>query len=1819
MGNQDETITEDTPNSKLKKQNDELVQSQKENEDLRKQIRELQSSRKSKTGAVRSPKTKRKKRVMVIDSSDSDCTDSSSSTSSVVELSDGKSKVKRSKTVISRSTNNVETPTMKSGIKYSDWVHWVRVWQHSVKISRKEQAMLLLQALPLQTERFGNLQKLVADNLGIEANIKCKEGVENIIKELDKLFKEEEFPALITFMRKWETLAQKQGQIEVFFQEVKSLTRDAKDTFGLVIPPMMVAAKLMTGCTELSPEHFAAIAASVDFTVNSKGAKDADPNRNIDVRVEKEIRKFINNIGSLSAGVNKNKPKNVHLADVDCLGNKTVTENRKHTTAHALSDDDQSSSMDEEQIEVFINKLQRKKEDLRKKSGASKFKIPKFSSSSKSDSTSHRVPTSAEKEFYKKKRERKLRLMREGKCIQCESDQHVIADCADYKKIQAENKKRIEAKGGKWISWEERKAKQQANFRAKQVQLASKVSKVSRRDAIQSSNIQSRSLSRMNSESSTHNTEGDILKEYRSRSSSRSPSPRYSRFKTSDTQKLYSVKNGVVQNYLCSSLTGHTFDENDEKQVYKHSLMTQSRRHAYNINLVASSPDRAVADSGCEQAVSGVKWMMEYYDQLSNEDKDDVQILPSTSSFKFGPGPLILSQGTVIMPAYVAGFRKEIAFDIVPADVPLLLSLQNLKSLNLAIQYSNNGKDTAVHNGVMFELELSQGHHWISLSKLGSEKTVISKISHTEESTEYAESQIMSTLRSVDNDFATSLLTKSSVFSTDDENCLKELKKVHAIQGHMGRDRLEANLKRANEWNPRFKKLLDTLYSTCPNLTCRSTNHIKRGPVAAFPQANKLGDIVAADLKIRSDGKSILYLVDYATSFCLATFIDNKSCREITEKIIMLWYGIGLPRIGMLLTDNGSEFNGIQLNEFLSRFNTVKRNTSPYHPEMNGKCERIHGLVDLNMTKLLNDHSTTDINDNIALAFAIAAYNLSDMTSGYSPVQLVFGPQDSLTSVVNQSLSQAEPWDPNLRYAQLLKVRQEAVLNHLQIVTKSKFRNTILRKATPNAEPKSVGQWVYIKRNGHFEGPGQVCASLNNQCQVAMGSSYMNAAFSDLIPLTQDEIDSIPAISRRVDPLTDTIERIVSPTAPVTTTETDIINTRTIEHASTNDSVSNSMEPFESNTDTVISEIDLNDSLQNSFTQTDGNDTINSFMPTDATGKFTKGDMLQIRSNNGWRTIRIESKYRHKYAKNRAKYRFKYMGNPNSAVTFEDFNKIDWRQLPTDNQIKAPASDSTASNIYLSQTNIEHHCKVAAGEVHTVFATTVPYHLHNREDCIEAKKKELASIKSFNTFKEVDISTLSDDQKRHIIPCSWVIVEKGTQGNIKTKARLVARGDKEQHSEEIRSDSPTGSKLGLRLLLSICASKGWKCKSIDFKNAFLQGMPLDREVFMLPPKDYRMEHPNIVWLLIKPLYGLKDASRRWNIKIDIDFKSVKLIQSSLDQALYFIRDTSNKLIGMLLIHVDDCIFGGIEQFHKDVIKPITKKYEISSEDIGDFTFTGWNLRQTQDGISISQSDYLDSMDIDKFEVLKNPAGNKTDLLSHDLQIMFRRAVGTLGWLTHISKPHLAYYSAHFGTKVMKATTEDSKLMYRTLKKAKTDTAVINIANLGPTDQWKIISFSDSSWSRTKEFESIHGNITALFGSNSNCNILDWQAIKSDPPSSSPMAAEADGCVLALGKIQMLQYLLKEVLDVPKPQAILFNDSKSLNECVESTSVIKDKRMYINVAVLRSMMEKDCVKLNWIQGSLMAADALTKHTAPKEHLLTLMNTSKLPFIPNFQGD
>ena len=63
--------------------------------------------------------------------------------------------------------------------------------------------------------------------------------------------------------------------------------------------------------------------------------------------------------------------------------------------------------------------------------------------------------------------------------------------------------------------------------------------------------------------------------------------------------------------------------------------------------------------------------------------------------------------------------------------------------------------------------------------------------------------------------------------------------------------------------------------------------------------------------------------------------------------------------------------------------------TPPYKPSSNGQCERVHALVDLNMAKLKEANEKMD--DEQCRIWATYAYNQSEMKTGYSPVQLVFG------------------------------------------------------------------------------------------------------------------------------------------------------------------------------------------------------------------------------------------------------------------------------------------------------------------------------------------------------------------------------------------------------------------------------------------------------------------------------------------------------------------------------------------------------------------------------------------------------------------------------------------------------------------------------------------------------------------------------------------------------------------------------------------------------------------------------------------------------------
>ena len=101
---------------------------------------------------------------------------------------------------------------------------------------------------------------------------------------------------------------------------------------------------------------------------------------------------------------------------------------------------------------------------------------------------------------------------------------------------------------------------------------------------------------------------------------------------------------------------------------------------------------------------------------------------------------------------------------------------------------------------------------------------------------------------------------------------------------------------------------------------------------------------------------------------------------------------------------------------------------------------------------------------------------------------------------------------------------------------------------------------------------------------------------------------------------------------------------------------------------------------------------------------------------------------------------------------------------------------------------------------------------------------------------------------------------------------------------DIKKDSPTAGRDSFRVFLAIGAAHDWKVESTDIKAAFLQGVSLEREVYIEPPKEVKTK--GVIWRLKKCMYGLNDAPRKWFLKVEQTLKELRCKQYKMDPAVF---------------------------------------------------------------------------------------------------------------------------------------------------------------------------------------------------------------------------------------------------------------------------------------------------------------------------------------------
>ncbi|KAL2238005.1 UNVERIFIED_CONTAM: Retrovirus-related Pol polyprotein from transposon TNT 1-94 [Sesamum indicum] len=110
----------------------------------------------------------------------------------------------------------------------------------------------------------------------------------------------------------------------------------------------------------------------------------------------------------------------------------------------------------------------------------------------------------------------------------------------------------------------------------------------------------------------------------------------------------------------------------------------------------------------------------------------------------------------------------------------------------------------------------------------------------------------------------------------------------------------------------------------------------------------------------------------------------------------------------------------------------------------------------------------------------------------------------------------------------------------------------------------------------------------------------------------------------------------------------------------------------------------------------------------------------------------------------------------------------------------------------------------------------------------------------------------------------------------------------------------------MRLFLAIAAAREWPLQQLDINNAFLHGH-LEEYIYMTLPEGYEVES-HLVCKFKRLLYGLKQASRKWNVEFTLRLTTNGFRQSAHEHRL-FVKDTASGPM-VLLVYIDDILIIG---------------------------------------------------------------------------------------------------------------------------------------------------------------------------------------------------------------------------------------------------------------------------------------------------------------------
>lgn len=496
---------------------------------------------------------------------------------------------------------------------------------------------------------------------------------------------------------------------------------------------------------------------------------------------------------------------------------------------------------------------------------------------------------------------------------------------------------------------------------------------------------------------------------------------------------------------------------------------------------------------------------------------------------------------------------------------------------------------------------------------------------------------------------------------------------------------------------------------------------------------------------------------------------------------------------------------------------------------------------------------------------------------------------------------------------------------------------------------------------------------------------------------------------------------------------------------------------------------------------------------------------------------------------------------------------------------------------------------------------------HCCDEWKKAMRDEMNSLMKNKTWILVDLPP-----GKKPIKSKWVFKRKFDKvGNIsKYKARLVVKGYSQIHGiDYTETFAPVVRYGSIRHLLALAVKYKLGIEQMDAVTAFLQG-DLSEEIYLEQPDEFN-DGSSKVCFLQKAIYGLKQASREWNKKLDGMLQKFGLKRSSVDPCVY--HEIDGKIMLFVAVYVDDLLIFTNDDHVKCNLKKFLKS-NFMMKDIGAATScVGMQIVQSKnhDRIEIHQSNYIRDILVKYNMADCNPISTPVDpnqKLTKDMSpkskadmeemamIPYQEAVGSILYLAQCTRPDIAYAVnnvSRFNQNPGKAHWTAVKRIFRYLK----GTIDKKLVYTHKRDS-NVYGYSDADFaSDVDERRSCTGFVFVLQGA-----AISWNSKRQ--PTVAISTTEAEYMALSCGTQEAIYLKQFEnefgIGNVDQPITLFCDNMSAIH--LASNDVYHSRTKHIDVKhhFVRQSVSNCLIEVKSIGTDKMAADNLTKSVPNDKH-------------------